>query len=83
MPNWFRTYNYVGLSSSKVASPKTLPEGKVTIRYEFVCYLGIPLLGFIGALKRLHWMLGTRRKPVKTPDLIALIGASRSKIGGA
>jgi arylsulfatase A-like enzyme len=29
------TYNYVGLSSSKVASPKALPEGKVTIRYEF------------------------------------------------
>ena len=29
------TYNYAGLSSSKVASPKALPEGKVTIRYEF------------------------------------------------
>ena len=29
------TYNYLGLSSSKVASPKVLPEGKVTIRYEF------------------------------------------------
>ena len=29
------TYNYLGLSSSKVASPKALPEGKVTIRYEF------------------------------------------------
>ncbi len=30
------TYNFLGLSASKVASPKTLPEGKVTIRYEFV-----------------------------------------------
>ena len=29
------TYNYVGLSASKVASPKALPEGKPTIRYEF------------------------------------------------
>jgi arylsulfatase A-like enzyme len=29
------TYNYLGLSSSKVASSKALPEGKVTIRYEF------------------------------------------------
>ena len=29
------TYNYLGLSASKVASPKALPEGKVTIRYEF------------------------------------------------
>jgi arylsulfatase len=29
------TYNYLGLSSDKVASPKALPEGKVTIRYEF------------------------------------------------
>ncbi len=28
-------YNFVGLSGSKVASPKALPEGKVTIRYEF------------------------------------------------
>jgi arylsulfatase A-like enzyme len=28
-------YNYLGLSESKVASPKALPEGKVTIRYEF------------------------------------------------
>jgi N-sulphoglucosamine sulphohydrolase, C-terminal len=28
------TYNYAGLSASKVASPKALPEGKVTIRYE-------------------------------------------------
>ena len=28
-------YNYLGLSSSKVASPKALPEGKATIRYEF------------------------------------------------
>jgi arylsulfatase A-like enzyme len=28
-------YNFLGLSSSKVASSKALPEGKVTIRYEF------------------------------------------------
>jgi arylsulfatase len=28
-------YNYAGLSASKVASPRGLPEGKVTIRYEF------------------------------------------------
>ncbi|WZP00201.1 arylsulfatase [Isosphaeraceae bacterium EP7] len=30
------TYNFLGLSSYKVAAPKPLPEGKVTIRYEFV-----------------------------------------------
>jgi arylsulfatase len=30
------TYNFLGLSKSKVASDKALPEGKVTIRYEFV-----------------------------------------------
>jgi arylsulfatase len=29
------TYNYLGLSENKVASPKTLPEGKVTVRYAF------------------------------------------------
>jgi arylsulfatase A-like enzyme len=29
------TYNFLGLSSYKVAAPKALPEGKVTIRYEF------------------------------------------------
>ena len=29
------TYNYLGLSVSKVASPRGLPEGNVTIRYEF------------------------------------------------
>ncbi len=29
------TYNFLGLSSSKVASSKALPEGKVTVRYEF------------------------------------------------
>jgi len=28
-------YNFLGLSASKVASLKALPEGKVTIRYEF------------------------------------------------
>jgi arylsulfatase len=30
------TYNFLGLSSSKVAATKPLPEGKVTIRFEFV-----------------------------------------------
>jgi arylsulfatase len=29
------TYNLLGLSASKVASAKALPEGKVTVRYEF------------------------------------------------
>ncbi|MBI3866391.1 MAG: arylsulfatase [Planctomycetia bacterium] len=29
-------YNYLGLSTSKVVSATALPEGKVTIRYEFV-----------------------------------------------
>jgi len=29
------TYNFLGLSAYKVASPTALPEGKVTIRYEF------------------------------------------------
>ncbi len=29
------TYNFLGLSSYKVAAPTPLPEGKVTIRYEF------------------------------------------------
>jgi arylsulfatase A-like enzyme len=29
------TYNYAGLSACKVASPTVLPEGKVTVRYEF------------------------------------------------
>ena len=29
------TYNYLGLSAYKIASPKALPEGNVTIRYEF------------------------------------------------
>jgi arylsulfatase len=29
------TYNYAGLSSSRVASTRQLPEGKVTLRYEF------------------------------------------------
>jgi arylsulfatase A-like enzyme len=29
------TYNYLGLTSYKVASPKAIPEGRVTIRYEF------------------------------------------------
>ncbi len=28
-------YNFLGLSSSKVAATEALPEGKVTIRYEF------------------------------------------------
>lgn len=30
------TYNYLGLRAFKVASPQPLPDGKVTIRYEFV-----------------------------------------------
>jgi hypothetical protein len=29
-------YNFLGLSTYKVAAAKALPEGKVTIRYEFV-----------------------------------------------
>lgn len=29
------TYNFLGLSASRVASSNALPEGKVTIRYEF------------------------------------------------
>lgn len=29
------TYNFLGLKEYKIASPKALPEGKVTIRYEF------------------------------------------------
>ena len=29
------TYNFLGLSSYKVAAPTPLPEGRVTIRYEF------------------------------------------------
>jgi len=29
------TYNFLGLSASKVASSKVLPEGQVTLRYEF------------------------------------------------
>jgi arylsulfatase len=29
------TYNYAGLSASKVAATKALPAGKVTIRYDF------------------------------------------------
>lgn len=29
------TYNFLGLKAYKIASPKALPEGKVTIRYEF------------------------------------------------
>lgn len=30
------TYNYLGLSASKVASTSAIPEGKATIRYNFV-----------------------------------------------
>ena len=29
------TYNFLGLSANKVASPMSLPEGKVTIHYEY------------------------------------------------
>lgn len=37
------SYNFLGLSTYKIASPTVLPEGKVTIRYEFA-YAG-PGLG--------------------------------------
>jgi arylsulfatase len=44
------TYNFLGLSSSKVASPTALPEGKVTIRYEFVYEGGGPGKGGMGTI---------------------------------
>ena len=44
------TYNYLGLSASKVASPKALPEGNVTIRYEFKYDGGGPAKGGTGTL---------------------------------
>src|SRR6185312_9748827 len=43
-------YNYLGLSYSKVASTQTLPEGKVTIRYEFKYDGGGPGKGGTGTL---------------------------------
>jgi len=43
-------YNYLGLSASKVASAKALPEGKVTIRYEFAYDGGGPGKGGQGTI---------------------------------
>jgi arylsulfatase A-like enzyme len=44
------TYNFLGLSASKVASSKALPEGKVTIRYEFKYDGGGPGKGGTGTI---------------------------------
>ena len=44
------TYNFLGLSSSKVAAPRPLPEGKVTIRYEFAYDGGGPGKGGTGTI---------------------------------
>jgi arylsulfatase A-like enzyme len=44
------TYNYAGLSASKVASDKALPQGKVTIRYQFKYDGGGPGKGGTGTL---------------------------------
>jgi Sulfatase len=44
------TYNYLGLSASKVASPTRLPEGNVTIRYEFKYDGGGPGKGGTGTI---------------------------------
>jgi arylsulfatase A-like enzyme len=44
------TYNFLGLSASKVASAKALPEGKVTIRYEFAYDGGGPGKGGKGRI---------------------------------
>jgi len=43
-------YNFLGLSAHKVASPKALPEGKATIRYEFIYDGGGPGKGGKGTL---------------------------------
>ncbi len=43
-------YNYLGLSSSRVASAAPLPEGKVTLRYEFAYDGGGPGKGGMGTL---------------------------------
>ena len=44
------TYNFLGLSSYRVAAPTPLPEGKVTIRYEFAYDGGGPGKGGKGTL---------------------------------
>jgi arylsulfatase A-like enzyme len=44
------TYNFLGLSSYKVTAPKPLPEGKVTIRYEFKYDDGGPGKGGTGTI---------------------------------
>jgi arylsulfatase A-like enzyme len=44
------TYNYLGRSASKVVSPKRLPEGNVTIRYEFQYDGGGPGKGGTGTI---------------------------------
>nr|WP_231871561.1 arylsulfatase [Planctomyces sp. SH-PL62] len=43
-------YNFLGLSSSRVAAPTPLPEGKVTIRYEFAYDGGGPGKGGKGTI---------------------------------
>jgi hypothetical protein len=43
-------YNFLGLSSSKAAAPTPLPEGKVTIRYEFAYDGGGPGKGGKGTI---------------------------------
>jgi hypothetical protein len=44
------TYNFLGLSSSRVAAPTPLSEGKVTIRYEFAYDGGGPGKGGKGTI---------------------------------
>ena len=44
------TYNLLGLNASKVASPKALPEGKATLRYEFAYDGGGPGKGGTGTI---------------------------------
>ena len=44
------TYNFLGLSSYKVVAPSPLPEGNVTIRYEFAYDGGGPGKGGKGKL---------------------------------
>ncbi|MDB5349316.1 MAG: atsA 16 [Planctomycetota bacterium] len=43
-------YNYLGLSSSRVAAPTPLPEGKVTVRFEFTYDGGGPGKGGKGTI---------------------------------
>jgi arylsulfatase len=44
------TYNFLGLSSYKVAAPKAIAAGKATIRYEFIYDGGGPAKGGQGTL---------------------------------